>query len=82
LDILQQQKGHTKTYSVNLRTLDPNVAHRCVEYDVWGLDDTALCIEKNGAKQQNFLHGIGVSQNNDPIAYIERMFDKEEDYTG
>jgi hypothetical protein len=46
------------------------------------LDNAALCIEKNGAKQQNFLHGIGVSQNSDPIPYIERMFDKEEDYTG
>ena len=66
----------------NLETLNPNITHRCVEYDVWGLDNAALRIEKNSAKQQNFLHGIGVSQNNDLIAHVERMFDEEKDYTG
>jgi hypothetical protein len=46
------------------------------------LHNTTLRIDKNGAKQPNLLHGIGVFQNGDPVAHIERMFDEEKYYTG
>jgi hypothetical protein len=65
-----------------LRRRRLKITHRRVEDDVWGLNNAALRIEENGAEKSDFLYGVGVFQNTDPVTHIERMFDKEENYAG
>lgn len=53
-----------------------------VQHDVRRLDQCVVPVQENGAEESDFLNGVGVHIELNPVANIIRMFDEKENDAG